>query len=177
MWRVLSSRRFPYPTTLPVRPMSIIRKSSLRRVQLVFVAILALLTASLAAGCASKKSIEPVAVPPAGTRENGVLVLAHADHNRTAELRVGEHLKIGLPENPSTGYTWAIDETDGRLLALNGTEYAEPTEGFIGARGRRLFTFTARQPGEVVLKLKYWRFWEGDGSTAERYAVTLTIVP
>lgn len=153
------------------------RKPLFRRVQFVFVAILAILTASFAAGCASKKSVEPLPVPPAGTRENGMLVLARADNNRTAELRVGERLKVSLPENPSTGYTWAIDETDGRLLALDGTEYAEPTEGFIGARGQRLFTFTARQPGEVALKLKYWRFWEGDGSTTERYTVTLKIVP
>ncbi len=164
-------------TTLPVRPMSIIRKSSPHRARLVFVAILTLLTASLATGCASQKSVEPAAVPPAGTRENGVLVLARADNNRTAELRVGERFRVGLPENPSVGYTWAIDETNSRLLALERTEYTEPTEGFIGARGQRLFTFITRQPGEVTLKLKYWRFMEGDGSTTERYAVTLKIVP
>jgi inhibitor of cysteine peptidase len=157
--------------------MSIIRKSSFRRAQLAVLAILAISTVALAAGCASKKSVEPVAVPPAGTRENGVLVLSDADNNRSADLRVGERCKVGLPENPSTGYTWAIDETDGRLLALNGTEYAEPTEGFIGARGRRIFTFTARQPGEVILRLKYWRFWDGEGSTTERYTVTLKIAP
>lgn len=157
--------------------MPIIRKSSFRRAPLVFLAILTLLAAALAAGCASKKSVEPVPVPPAGTRENGVLILASADNNRTAELRVGERVKVGLPDNPSTGYTWAIDETDNRLLALDGAEYNEPTEGFIGARGRRIFTFTARQPGEVTLRLKYWRFWDGEGSTTERYAVTLKIVP
>lgn len=157
--------------------MPIIRKSSFRRAPLAFLAILTLLAAALAAGCASKKSVDTVPVPPAGTRENGVLILASADNNRTAELRVGERVKVGLPDNPSTGYTWAIDETDSRLLALDGAEYAEPTEGFIGARGRRIFTFTARQPGEVTLRLKYWRFWDGEGSTTERYAVTLKIVP
>ncbi|HRD65054.1 MAG TPA: protease inhibitor I42 family protein [Candidatus Competibacter sp.] len=160
-----------------MRPMPIIRKLPLRRAQTVLVAILAISTALLAAGCASKKSTGPEPVPPAGTRENDVLVLARADNNRTAELRVGERLKVSLPENPSTGYTWAIDETNGRLLALDGTEYAEPTEGFVGARGRRIFAFTARQPGDVALKLKYWRFRDGDDSTTERYVVLLKIVP
>jgi inhibitor of cysteine peptidase len=156
--------------------MSIIRKSSFHRLQLVFIAIQVIVTAALAAGCASRKSTEPAAVP-AGVRDNGVLVLTRADHNRTAELRVGEHIKVSLPENPGTGYTWAIDETSGRLLALDGTEYVEPTEGFIGARGERIFTFTARQSGEVALKLKYWRFWEGEASATERYAVNLRIAP
>lgn len=129
----------------------------------------------LVAGCAAKD--DPPSTAPTGIRENGMLILGRADHNRAAEVRVGERIKVRLPENPGTGFTWAIDETDSRLLALDGTAYTEPTEGFIGARGQRIFTFTARQPGEVALKLKYWRFWDGDTSATERYAVTLRIVP
>ena len=157
--------------------MPIIRRSSSRHARLAFLAVLALSAGVFAAGCASRKSAEPAIPAPAGTRENGALVLASADNNRTAELRVGERFRVSLPENPGTGYTWAIDETDRRLLVLDDTEYAEPTESSIGARGRRIFAFTARQPGEVALKLKYWRFWDGDGSIAERYGVTLKIAP
>jgi len=154
-----------------------LRPLSSRLASFAFAALLALVTAAFAAGCASKKSAEPVA-PPAGSRENGVLSLKREDNNRTAELRVGERFKVSLPENPSTGYTWAIDETDRRLLALEGTAYDEPDEGgFVGARGRRIFTFSAQQAGEVVLRLKYWRFWDGDASTTERYAVSLKIAP
>ena len=157
--------------------MSMIRKFSFRRVRSIWIAILAILTVSLAASCASKKGVEPVADPPAGSRENGVLVVTRADNNRTAELRVGERFTARLPENPTTGYTWAIDETDNRLLTLDSTDYAVPTEGFIGARGQRTFTFTSRQPGEVALKLKYWHFWEGDASATEHYVVNLRILP
>ncbi|HAO32170.1 MAG TPA: hypothetical protein DCQ84_04335 [Candidatus Competibacteraceae bacterium] len=154
-----------------------LRPLSSRLASFAFAALLALVTAAFAAGCASKKSAEPVA-PPAGSRENGMLSLKREDNNRTAELRVGERFKVSLPENPSTGYTWAIDETDRRLLALEGTAYDEPDEGgFVGARGRRIFTFSAQQAGEVVLRLKYWRFWDGDASTTERYAVSLKIAP
>lgn len=160
-----------------MHPMPIIRKSSLCRVQIVFVAILAISTAALAPGCASKKSVEPISVPSAGTRENGVLALNRTDNNRTAELRVGERLEVRLPENPTTGFSWAVDDNDRQRLTLEDTAYAPPDEaGFIGARGQRTFRFTARQPGDVLLKLKYWRIWEGDGSVAERFAVTLRIV-
>jgi inhibitor of cysteine peptidase len=127
------------------------------------------------AGCASHKDTEPAAVP-AGARENGVLVLTRVDNNRTAAVRVGERIEARLPENPTTGFAWAIDETSSRRLALDGTDYTPPVEsGFIGTRGQRTFRFTARQPGEVALKFKYWRVWEGDASIKERFAVTLQI--
>ena len=129
----------------------------------------------LLAGCAAKGDASDAV--RAGVQENGVWVLTRADNNRTAELRIGERLDVRLPENPTTGFSWAVDENDRRLLTLEGTAYAPPDEvGFIGARGQRTFSFTARQPGDVALKLKYWRIWEGDGSVAERFAVTLRIV-
>lgn len=129
----------------------------------------------LLAGCAAKG--DPATPEAAGVRENGVVTLTRADHNRTAELRVGERLEVRLPENPTTGFSWAVDENNRRLLTLEDTAYAPPDEaGFVGARGQRTFRFTARQPGEVALKLKYWRVWEGDGSVAERFAVTVRII-
>jgi predicted secreted protein len=136
--------------------------------------ILAALTALLVSGCSTAKGDPPV-VAPAGNRENGILILTQADHNRTAEIKIGEQITVRLPENPSTGFSWAIDESDRQRLALDSTAFAEATEVYVGARGQRIFTFTARQAGAVALKLKYWRFWEGDASVTERYAVTLQI--
>lgn len=131
------------------------------------------LTLILLTGCAG----DPPHEDSVGVRENGILALTRADHNRTAELRVGDRLDVRLPENPTTGFSWAIDENDRRLLALENTAYAPPAEaGFIGARGQRTFSFAARQPGDVTLKMKYWRVLEGDGSVTERFAVTLRIV-
>lgn len=136
--------------------------------------ILAALAVLLAAGCSAAKNDPPVAVP-AGSRENGMLILSRADNNRSAEVKIGERIAVRLPENPGAGFGWAIDETDRQRLALDSTAFAEATEVYVGARGQRIFTFTARQVGEVALKLKYWRFWEGDASVTERYAVTLKI--
>jgi len=137
---------------------------------------LALLTVILLTACAANS--ESPNTTPVGIRENGVLVLTRADHNRTAEVRVGEQVAVRLAENPSTGFSWAIDETNRQLLALDGSDYAQPEiGGFIGAKGQRTFRFTARQPGEMTLQLKYWRVWEGDGSVTERFTVTLRIIP
>jgi len=150
---------------MPLTPES--RLFSLARLTSALLALAALLVV----GCASKPDNEP----SAGSREEGVLVLTRADDQRTAEVRVGEQIRVHLPEKHGTGYVWAIDETDRQRLALDSTDFEDPTEGFIGARGMRTFTFTARQPGEVVLKLKHWRLWEGEGSVTERFSVTLRI--
>lgn len=133
------------------------------------------LTVILLTACAAKSDSPNTA--PAGVRENGLLSLTRTDHNRSAEVRVGEHIAVQLPENPSTGFSWAIDETNRRLLTLDGSDYVAPDSGFIGAKGRRTFRFTARRPGEMTLQLKYWRVWEGDSSVKERFTVTLRIVP
>lgn len=134
------------------------------------------LTVWLCSSCSTSGDI-PQAVR-AGVKENGVLLLTRADENRTAELRVGEVLEIRLAENPSTGFRWAVEESQQRLLGLENTRYVPPEEGgFIGARGQRIFSFIAKQPGAVVLKLKYWRVFEGDASVTERFTVTVQIVP
>ncbi|MFZ4790747.1 MAG: protease inhibitor I42 family protein [Candidatus Competibacteraceae bacterium] len=136
---------------------------------------LLILTLVLLTACAAKSASPNTS--PAGVRENGLMVLTRTDHNRTAEIRVGERIAVRLAENPATGFSWAIHETNRRLLTLDGSDYVAPESGFIGAKGQRTFQFTARQPGEITLQLKYWRVWEGDGSVTERFTVTLRIVP
>jgi inhibitor of cysteine peptidase len=131
---------------------------------------LALAFLLLASGCAATN--DP---PLAGVREEGQLILTRPDNSRTAEIKVGQQIAVRLPENPTTGFGWAVDETSRQLLTLDRTEYTGPTETYVGVKGLRSFTFTAKQAGEVTLKLKYWRFWEGDASVTERYAVTLKI--
>ena len=133
------------------------------------------LTLILLTACAANN--ESPNATPAGVRENGVWRLTRADHRRTAEVRVGEQLAVQLPENPTTGFTWAIDETDRQRLMLDGSDYLPPELGFIGAKGWRTFRFTARRPGDMTLQLKYWRVWEGEGSVTDRFTVTLRIVP
>jgi len=136
---------------------------------------LSILTLILLTACAAKNELPNTT--PAGVRENGEWRLTRTDHQRTAEIRVGERIAVQLPENPTTGFTWAIDETDRRVLTLDGADYVAPEIGFIGAKGQRTFRFTARQPGEMTLQLKYWRVWEGQGSVTERFTVNLHIVP
>ena len=156
---------------MQARPM--ITRNRLRPMGLACLALLA----GLSVGCAAHR--EPETAPSlAGSRDNGVVRLTRQDHNRTAELRTGERLVLSLPEAQGGSRTWAIEETDRRLLMLEDSHY-QPSDqtGFIGVRGERIFQFKAQQPGELTLALRYWRFFEGEGSVTDRYSIHLRILP
>lgn len=71
------------------------------------------------------------------------------------------HLKVVLEENPTTGYTWALDEYDNKVLRLDNDSY-ETTgkEGTLGAGGIHTYNFTGLKEGDVTLIFRYYRSWE-----------------
>jgi predicted secreted protein len=45
-----------------------------------------------------------------------MLVLSQTDNDRTVSVRVGDVVRISLPENASTGYRWTIERYDDEFL-------------------------------------------------------------
>jgi inhibitor of cysteine peptidase len=80
-----------------------------------------------------------------------------------------------LPENPTTGYRWAIDQTNENMLVAQTPTFSPTPGGAIGSGGTRTFTFTAKQPGTVHLQLKLLRAWQGDSSIIDRYDATIQV--
>jgi inhibitor of cysteine peptidase len=103
-------------------------------------------------------------------------VLTSADNDKTVELRVGAAATLTLPENPSTGYRWALDAADPKVVDITGQDYAQTSQA-VGGGGQAQWTIKAKAPGETTVALKRWRAWEGDKSVVERYSVTLHVQP
>jgi len=103
-------------------------------------------------------------------------VLTSADNGRTVELHVGDQVALRLPENPTTGYRWAIDSSDANLVDVKQGEFAAKSEA-VGGGGEAQWSITAKAPGATSIRLKRWRQWEGDSSVVERYGITLQISP
>jgi inhibitor of cysteine peptidase len=96
------------------------------------------------------------------------------DKGRNVELRKGDTLVVRLPENPTTGYRWSVEE-DGTILQLQSTHF-DLTEGAgVGAGGWRTLTFRAEAAGTSKVQLRMWEHWEGDASVTERYVVTVQV--
>ncbi len=104
-----------------------------------------------------------------------VITLTQADQGKPVPARVGDTLQLALPENPTTGYRWAIDQIDSSVLSPTGSNYAPAPTSALGAGGQRTFTFQAVKAGNSPVQLKLWRQWEGDKSVAQRFGVNVAV--
>jgi inhibitor of cysteine peptidase len=92
----------------------------------------------------------------------------------THELAVGDQLVIWLPENPTTGYRWAGEAVDSRVISIDLGQFRRlaATTGGGGSRG---ITLTALAAGSVRVALKRWRAWEGDASVDRRFEIRVIV--
>ena len=104
------------------------------------------------------------------------VAVTHEQKGRVILVKVGDSIVLQLPENPTTGYSWAIDAIDSKLLEAGAPAY-HGEGASLGSGGAKTWTLKARAPGRTRVELKRWRHWEGDKSVVERFAVTLDIKP
>lgn len=102
-------------------------------------------------------------------------VLSINDHGKTLNTKVGDTVIIYLDENPTTGFLWSIDNGIEDVALLEDSEFRMAEGTGVGGGGQRKLVFKAKTPGEVELKLKHWREWEGEGSIISRFAVILRV--
>jgi inhibitor of cysteine peptidase len=127
------------------------------------IALIAGLSALLLAGCSTN-----------GDDDEGIVVTGD-DNGTSVEVNQGDHVRIELDSNPTTGYEWAVDSTDETILVYEGSSYESKNGDRVGQGGTQTFTFQAADPGKAEIHLKYWRSWEGDSSVIERFDVTITV--
>jgi inhibitor of cysteine peptidase len=130
----------------------------------------------LATGCQTPPSAMTPPPPPLPHAEP--VIVARAD--APTELASGELLRIELPGNPSTGYTWAVDGAlPPQLSAVDGLPGgpAAPASDrpMVGAPQAQWLHFRAVQAGEAELRLRWHRPWETDAAPARqaRYRITV----
>lgn len=100
-----------------------------------------------------------------------------ADSGRSIEVRVRDEIRLKLPEKPSTGYRWVVDEEGHtELVQKTGEEFEalKLEDGVIGVGGHRFVSFRALEPGAGHLMLKLIRTWE-NVQQPRRFSVNLTI--
>ncbi len=88
----------------------------------------------------------------------------------TLHATVGSTVTIELPENPSTGYSWTIEQLDAAQLAISADRFVGPATPLPGAPGTRHLEITLLQPGTARLTLAAVQPWIGaEASTARRH--------
>jgi predicted secreted protein len=105
-----------------------------------------------------------------------IITLTESDHDRTVSVHCGDVVEVRLPEKPATGFRWAVERIGNKSVALESENFAAPpARAGAGQGGMRIFRFSAGSPGSARVKLKRWREWEGERSTAARFEVTLQV--
>ena len=123
---------------------------------------------------ASALSLSAAALAALATEIVMASSLTATDNGKSIELKVGAETTLRLPANPSTGYRWAVDAADSKIVDITQSEQT-PTSNAPGAGGETQWAIKAKALGSTTIKLKRWRPWGGDKSVVERYEVTVRV--
>lgn len=100
-------------------------------------------------------------------------VYTEADNGATVQATVGDVITIRLSENPSTGYAWTFELSDGIERRTDTYVAGEQSPAVVGAPGTRELTLDVTEAGTQSVKGAYLRSWEGPDSAAERFSLTI----
>ena len=103
------------------------------------------------------------------------VIIGPEDNGKTVEVNIGDTLHVGLPSNPSTGYTWEVAEIDEKVLGQVGEVEFEPESDLLGAPGKQILYFKAVGMGQTPLKLIYRRPWEKGVEPAETFSIQVVV--
>lgn len=102
------------------------------------------------------------------------------DNGTTAVFENGTVFYLKLAENPTTGYSWELERSEG--LSLLTDEYiqdeppAEMEQPIVGAGGAHIWGLKAMAEGEQHLKGIYKKPWENETGEEEIFVLDIEVV-
>jgi len=93
-------------------------------------------------------------------------VLDENDNGKMITLHQGEEIQLYLNSNPSTGFTWVLNEqADNTIISISDAEFqtdvsAPAGVNIVGAGGKECWHISALNSGSTTLSLSYMRPWE-----------------
>ena len=106
------------------------------------------------------------------------MIIDQSYSGQQIQLTVGEVAELRLPENPTTGYRWAVTSAPNVGCSLtDGSFRAEP--GPPGQGGLHIWQLTAVRPGTCDVQLTYRRRFAADtpGNSVFTLYVRVTASP
>ena len=87
--------------------------------------------------------------------------LSETDTGMAVDVHAGDEVALELDETPTSGHRWAVVELAGPLEGPILDEF-RPGGGGIGASGRRVLIFRAREAGTGRIELVRRQEWESE---------------
>jgi inhibitor of cysteine peptidase len=122
----------------------------------------------------SEQTPAQTAMPPANSGGAAVEITEEQNGGIVA-LIVNDVLYVQLEGNPTTGFTWEVENLDTGLLEQMGEPAYNSNSNLLGAGGMFTFTFKALDAGVTHLRLIYHRTFEKNIPPAQVFDVTVDI--
>jgi inhibitor of cysteine peptidase len=99
---------------------------------------------------------------------------ANESNNNTAiNVTTGEFLVVSLEGNPTTGYTWEVEELNEQVLQQVGDIVSVPESDLMGAPSKQIATFEVVGAGDATINMVYHRPWETDVEPVDTFTLTV----
>ncbi len=101
--------------------------------------------------------------------------LYSADQDTLVKVKVHDEIRVYLPENPTTGFEWRLENNDTDILSLQKVEYETPRSSLVGSGGQKVFYFQGENKRTVQPQFKLCRPWLGEASIQESYSIIIEV--
>jgi len=106
-------------------------------------------------------------------------VITEAGNGTTIILEKGETFYLRLEENPTTGYSWELNLSQGLSLVSDDyypPESEESEQPLLGAGGVHLWEIKADSEGKQLVTAIYKRSWENETGTEDKFTLDVEVV-
>ena len=104
------------------------------------------------------------------------MIIDESLNRATLPARVGGAFEVRLPENPTTGFRWAVIQ-DGRPGCRATGDAYQPNGARPGAGGEHRWMFEATKPGRSRIELVYRRAWDSPSDDSRKFEITIYVGP
>jgi predicted secreted protein len=103
------------------------------------------------------------------------VVLQKQDSGKEITVKAGQDIQIQLEGLGGTGYWWYVENLDARRMELLSEKTKSVSDGRVGGPVLGLWTFRAKEPGTVEIKMDYYRIWEGSAKAIDHFQIKMKI--
>jgi inhibitor of cysteine peptidase len=96
-----------------------------------------------------------------------------SDNNTTINVTTGEFLVVSLEGNPTTGYTWEVEELNEQVLQQVGDIVSVPESDLMGAPSMQIATFEVVGAGDATINMVYHRPWETEVEPVDTFTLNV----
>lgn len=103
-------------------------------------------------------------------------VVTEVDNGKTINLENGKTFYLRLRENPSTGYSWQLNLSQGLNNLSDGYTQDQAPEGYTGVPGTHQWEIKAVTPGSQQITGIYKRPWENVTGEEDTFTLKVEVV-